>query len=327
MAFALVKKIKFESIIFRWDLNLTFAAKLFMRLYFIFTFLLISVTTKAQFFEQQRNINNSNSFPPNISFLKQHKVKSITCVYATKEEGKRIQPKNHIKKTIYNSQGFPQYELEIFLNDSTEQFFYYLSDTLHIIRKFSPKEIQATYLTFDKHGQKIKEVRCKEFPADIDAKEVNKEYFKLGKQEVIWRESYFYESLSKNQIRKKTLNDNMIVYKEGILYSNELGLTTGEISRYTATGVSENTTLSYSEKRKILEKIFFTDVTGAFEEKTNFTYDENGNLAGAKLYRNGILQKESIYFFDKNGIFPEAILTKYPNRTTLDMQTIQIEFY
>ena len=246
--------------------------------------------------------------------------------HTTKEDGQRIQPKNRSNFLQFNFEGFPERELEINASDSIQKFCYYLQNNLRIVRKFSKNNIVATYFNHDTLGQLSKEVRCREYPIDFDTQPMQPEFFKLGRQEVIWKESYSYEVISANQIRKKIANDAGIVYKEGICYTNSQKQLTEENNRFTATGVSEIYKYRYNADGKLIEKIFFSDVTGLFEEKTIFTYDGKGNVIQTQFYRNGKLLHESIYFYDKNGELPEAILTKYPDRSTIDMQQFIFEF-
>ena len=84
---------------------------------------------------------------------------------------------------------------------------------------------------------------------------------------------------------------------------------------------------SYDASGNIIEKNFFTDVVGVLEEKSTFTYDTRRNITGEKFYRNGILKQEKIYFYDVKNEFPQAVLTKYPDRKTIDLQNILIEFF
>ncbi|MBL0047584.1 MAG: hypothetical protein IPP32_05730 [Bacteroidetes bacterium] len=298
-----------------------------MQRYLFLVILLLATSSKAQFYKQTTAISHLYSVSVNPDYVREQKIKSLRITYAWKEDGQRIQSKNTSKKIYFNTNGLPFHELDVVESDSSETFYYYHGDTLAIKRKFTLKEILAVYVSFGAQHQPSREVRCKEFPANPEEKFFSREFFKLGKQEVIWTESYSYESLSKNQTRKKTYNDKEIVYKEGIVYTDEHNLTNSEISRFTATGVSENNSYIYDTKNQLLEKTFYTDVAGILEEKTIFTYDANGNVSTEKFYRNSILQKELIYFYSTNGKYPEAILTKYPNRKTIDMQTIQVEFY
>lgn len=298
-----------------------------MRRYLFLVIFLLATSSKAQFFKQTTANSHLYTIPVNPDYVRDQKIKSLRITYAWKEEGQRIQSKNTSKNINFNANGLPFHELDIVVSDSSETFYYYRGDTLVIKRKFTAMEIHAAYFSYDTQNRPLREVRCKEFPANPEEPIFSREFFKLGKQEVFWTESYSYEQLSKNQTRKKTYNDKEIVYKEGIVYADEHNLTNSEISRFTATGVSENNNYVYDSKNQLLEKTFYTDVAGILEEKTIFTYDAYGNISTEKFYRNSILQKEMIYFYSANGKYPEAILTKYPDRKTIDMQTIQVEFY
>lgn len=298
-----------------------------MRNLFFLYLCLYTCFVQAQIFTPEPNFSTEPKFQLSSAFIKQHRIKSVQINKSIKEDGQRIRSsKNKIKLSFDTSGRITQLSSHL-ENDSSETFYYYLPDQLKVIRTFERAGINAKYLTTDSTGKLVKEVHCREFTLDMDEKSNQPEFFKLAHQEIIYQESYAYENLGSGQIRKKTMNDAGIVYKEGIRYSNAAGKITEENNRFSVTGLSEVVKYSYNQVGKLSDKIFFTDVSGAYEEKSTFTYDVNGNIQQEQFFRNGKLQHELIYFYDSKGIYPEAILTKYPDRKTIDMQSFQIEFY
>lgn len=296
--------------------------------YLILLFLCLTTCfVQAQFFNPEPSFTPDSKFPVNLSFIRQHRIKSIQLNKSIKEEGQRIQNSKNGFKLYFDTSGRLSRISTQQEKDSSETFYYYLPANLKVIRNFGEAGINARYLTTDSTGNLVKEIRCREFPQEMSEAGNLPEFFKLGRQEILYQESYTYENLSGGQTRKKTINDAGIVYKEGIRYSNSAGKTTEENNRFSVTGLSEVCKYNYNQFGKLADKIFFTDVSGEFEEKTTFTYDANGNIQQEQFFRNGKLQREQIYFYDSKGIYPEAILTKYPDRKTIDMQSIQIEFY
>ena len=290
----------------------------YLTLIFLFSFLI----SKAQFFKEQANPTNFYFRYINLSFIYEHKVKSISTEYSYKEDNQRIINYGISEKIIFSAEGFPERKIRISNSDTVETFYYFLRKNISILREFSSVGITTIYFSYDSLGNKTKEVHCKEKNASS-----SKQYFYLLKQQIEWSETYTYQNLSKKQIRKKTFNDSGAEYKDAILYLDDNMNYTEESERFSVTGVSQNWKYMYDASGNIIEKNFFTDVVGVLEEKSTFTYDNRRNITGEKFYRNGILKQEKIYFYDVKNEFPQAVLTKYPDRKTIDLQNILIEFF
>lgn len=293
-----------------------------MRKNILFLLMLISALSNAQFCKEPLSINSNNYQNLNFDFLQTHKVKCLRITYASKEDGQRIKDVGLAEKIYLDTLGNPTQKLRTNKSDTSETFYYYQNGRLTIVRDFHSGEIATSYFTYDSLQNKIKEVHCKEENAGD-----NKTFFKLKKQLVEWSETYTYQQLSDKQLHRKSFNDNGALYKEAILYRNEKGLLLEENERYTVTGVSQSFKYTYNNEGNLQERLFRTDVVGELEEKSTFTYDTKGNISGELFFRNGKLQFEKIYFYDSKNEFLQSILTKFPDRNTIELQNFLIEFF
>ena len=304
------------------NLIFIFAPKLLMRNCFFLFLLCFQYSASAQFYKLKASFSHYTFHDINLEFLRESKIKSISYTFSTKEENQRIKDCSHTQKIFFNSQGFPEMKIEIRNTDTIETRYYFTNSNLSLVREFSKEGINSVYFSHDSLGNKIKEVYCKEVNAGD-----SRTFFKVLRQEVSWSEKYQYEQLSKKQVRKLTLNDINAVYKETIQYTNDKQELIEENERFSMTGVAQNYKYIYNDSMNITEKIFFSEVVGELIEKYTFTYDSQGNLNEKKFFRNGVMQSQELYFYDKNKVMLQAILTKYPNRKTIDMQNIVLEFF
>lgn len=302
--------------------NFTFAFKFFMRRLLLISFLFLFSNSRAQFYLLSAENANTEKEQINPAFLVAHKVKSVRIDYSTKEDLQRIKSKNMFTKISFDAIGHPVHEITVKSSDTSETYIYFKEEKLSTRRNFAKGLIKTEYFDYDSFGRKIKEVHCKEENAGDD-----RNYFKILHQDIQWLETYAYQNLSPSQIQKNTYNDIGKVYKNAILYLDTKKRVKEEAERFSVTGLSQNYFFLYDELGRLIEKKFFSDVAGELFEKTTFTYDNKGNRTGESFYRNDILQFEKLYFYDANGEFPEAILIKYPNRTTIDMMKFQIELF
>lgn len=302
--------------------NFTFALKFFMSKYFFFLILLMSELSKAQFCKEMPNNSLPNFQNFNSFFLQSKKIKKVNISYAVKEDAQRIKDLGISETLFLDSLGQVTKRLKIVKSDTSETFYYYQKNNLSIERSFHANEITSVYYNHDSLRNKTKEMHCKEENAGN-----SKAYFKLKRQDLVWSENYAYQQINAKQLHRKTFNDIGALYKEAILYTNEKGWITEENERFSVTGVSQNFKYNYDSAGNLVEKVFSTDVVGLLEEKSTFTYDSFGNILGEKFFRNGNLIQEKIYFYDAKNEILQAILTKYPDRKTIEMQNFQVEYF
>jgi len=299
-----------------------------------FYLLLITITlvlnanrVTAQINQQQEWITNTldRLYPTKIHVEK--KIQTIEVEVGVKRENARIEKTG--KKYIYtfNRQGKIESLIEVtrqeYTYDSVFTFHYYNKDSrVHIARTYNKGRYTAVYETYDEYDQVIRYLVCQETNLSDDFR-----FFKLGQQTLMQSESYRYEIINDNQTRKKFLNDNNLVYKEGILYfEGKKKLLKAQDYTFTTTGVRINYTNTFDDKGRILESFYSSDAAGDLKENTRFSYDANG-LAEEKYYRNASMKNQRFYFYNKDSQILESILSKSNNDYLIEIFNFNITFY
>jgi hypothetical protein len=193
---------------------------------------------------------------------------------------------------------------------------------VHIARTFNKGRYTSTYETSDEYNQVTRFLVCQETNLSDDFR-----FFKLGQQTVIQSESYRYEIINDNQTRKKFLNDNNVIYKEGILYfEGKKKLLKAQDYTFTTTGVRINYTNSFDDKGRLLESFYTSDAAGDLKENTRFSYDANV-LTEEKYYRNASMRNQRFYFYNKENQLLESILSKSNNDYLIEILNFNFTFY
>ncbi len=290
---------------------------------------LVSINFKAaaQINQQQEWIINTidRLYPTKIHIEK--KVQTIEVEVGIKRENARIEKTG--KKYIYtfNRQGKIESFVEItrqeYTYDSIFTFHYYNKDSkVHIARTFNKGRYTTIYETYDEYDQVIKYLVCQETNLSDDFR-----FFKLGQQTVMQSESYRYEIINDNQTRKKFLNDNNLVYKEGILYfESKKKLLKAQDYTFTTTGIRINYTNTFDDKGRILESFYSSDAAGDLKENTRYSYDANG-LTEEKYYRNSSMKNQRFYFYNKESLLLESVLSKTNNDYLIEILNFNFTFY
>jgi len=287
----------------------------------------LSFKAGAQVNQQQEWITNTidRLYPTKIHVEK--KIQTVEVEVGIKRENARIEKTG--KKYIYtfNRQGKIESLIEVtrqeYTYDSIFTFHYYNKDSrVHIARTFNKGRYNATYETSDEYDQVTRFLVCQETNLSDDFR-----FFKLGQQTVMQSESYRYEIINDNQTRKKFLNDNNLIYKEGILYfEGKKKLLKAQDYTFTTTGVRINFTNTFDDKGRILEAFYSSDAAGDLKESTRYTYDENG-LTEEKYYRNASMKNQRFYFYNKENQLLESILSKSNNDYLIEILNFNFTFY
>jgi hypothetical protein len=255
------------------------------------------------------------------------KIKNITVELDLKRDNSRIEKTG--KKFIYSfsNQGTLDTLIQIIRNeygyDSIVTFYYTNKATkTDIIRTFNKGKYFTIYNTKDDYGRIIKTLHCEETNLSDDFR-----FFKLGNQVVTQSESYRFEPINDNQLRKKFSNDNNIVFKEGIIYTEGKNkLIKEENYQYIATGVRLNYSNVYDEKERVIETIYTSDASGDLKENSKFTYDKD-ILLEEKYYRNNAMRNQRFFFYNKENSSLESILSKSTTGYTIEIYNFTINFY
>jgi hypothetical protein len=288
---------------------------------------LLNKPTSAQINQQQEWISNTidRLYPSKIHVEK--KIQTIEVEVGIKRENARIEKTG--KKYIYtfNRQGriesFVEVTRQEYTYDSIFTFHYYNKDSrVHIARTYNKGKYTTIYETYDEYDQVIKYLVCQETNLTDDFR-----FFKLGQQTVIQSESYRYETINEQQTRKKFLNDNNLVYKEGILYfDGKKRLLKMQDYTFTTTGVRINYTNTFDDKGRILESYYSSDAAGDLKENTRYSYDATG-LTEEKYYRNASMKNQRFYFYNKESLILESILSKSNNDYLIEIFNFNFSFY
>lgn len=255
------------------------------------------------------------------------KIKNITVEVGIKRDNSRIEKTG--KKYIYyfNTQGKLDTLIQIirteYSYDSIITFYYNNKTTkTDISRTYNKGKYFTVYNTMDDYGRIIKTLHCEETNLSDDYR-----FFKLGNQVVTQSESYRFEPINDNQLRKKFSNDNNIVFKEGIIYTEGKNkLIKEESYQYIATGVRLNYSNVYDDKEHVIETIYTSDASGELKENSKFTYDKDV-LTEEKYYRNNAMRNERFFFYNKENNSLESILSKSTTGYTIEIYNFTINFY
>jgi hypothetical protein len=287
---------------------------------------LASVAT-AQINQQQEWITNTidRLYPSKIHVEK--KIQTIEVEVGIKRENARIEKTGKKYIFTYNRQGLIESFIEVtrqeYTYDSVFTFHYYNKDSrVHIARTYNKGRYTATYETSDEYNQVTRFLVCQETNLSDDFR-----FFKLGQQTVLQSESFRYEIINDNQTRKKFLNDNNLVYKEGILYfEGKKKLLKAQDYTFTTTGVRINYTNTFDDKGRLLESYYSSDAAGDLKESTRFSYDASG-LTEEKYYRNASMKNQRFYFYNKENELLESILSKSNNDYLIEIFNFNFTFY
>jgi len=298
-----------------------------LRLLYVLAFLLFSF---ENIFGQIVNL-----FPNELSFmepdlkteeLKKNKVKQIKSEFSYKTETGRIREKGITILTELDEEGRIVQQIKITLQsiepDSSITYFFYKEGKLHITRTYEGSSIKASYYDYDSLNYINKIVETHE--TNIGE---SRELFKIGKQEITFMETFEHIPLTKNQIKKKCYNDIGKVYKEAIIHLDDHKRKTGENYRYSFTGISIEHGYKYDNLNRLIEKTYFTDAGKEIKELNTYTFDANNNVSLEKFSRNNAEISETFYFYDKQNVLLEAMITKQTGDKSIIIRKLSYEFY
>lgn len=297
------------------------------QLYLMVGLSMLTLSISAQINQQQEWITTTldRLYPNKIHVEK--KIQTIEVEVGIKRDNARIEKTGKKYIFTYNRQGKIETFIEVtrqeYNYDSIFTFHYYNKDSrVHIARTYNKGRYTATYETSDEYDQVTKFLVCHETNLSDDFR-----FFKLGQQTVMQSESYRYEIINDNQTRKKFLNDNNLIYKEGILYfEGKKKLLKAQDYTFTTTGVRINYTNTFDDKGRILESYYSSDAAGDLKESTRFTYDANG-LTEEKYYRNASMKNQRFYFYNKESQILESVLSKTNNDYLIEILNFTFTFY
>jgi hypothetical protein len=259
------------------------------------------------------------------TFIRQHKIKTITASVVDKPDGEIIRDKGLAQVYAFDTTGnlTRHYFNEITSLEKTEteipavykhgrvikkastkvdfqyqydtlgtEFFYTSTGFLIMKRVCIGDFYNTTYYEYFGDGLVSRQTLCKE--TNIAKRG---EPFKLGVQTVLSEEKFEYENLTPNQVKKKCLNDEGKPYKQGILnFVN--GKPMDESYQFEVGYIRSGITYSYDSNGRLTEIISTDNSSGYNTEKTAYEYDAAGNVKSEKKFKNGTQTNEIIYLYE-----------------------------
>ena len=250
----------------------------------------------------------------NLSFNFSTEIKSTNEVevldYRSGKEGKRIP----FYKTEYS-----------YLYDTTFVFYTYDNKNRMTIKRNSiiGREVfRSYYYEYNDSGQVKKETVIREVNAAENIRD-----FKSGMQTVLSLEGFVYERLTTGQLKKKFLNDEGRVYKEGLVYVNEKGQVTEEAFDFVVTWIKERNTYKYNPNGFIIEKKLSNN--DGFLSNESYEYDpgEHDAFNGIHLFKDGIKTKDISYIYDKSSKLIESEVSRDHKNASIGIVKYDYVYY
>jgi hypothetical protein len=300
-----------------------------------FIMLFFLCPSKAQIIST--GINESKAFVIsfNPSFIKDHKIRSITKHIANKPDNQMIidrglmeyyefdkqgnqiynfsteiksASETEVLDYTYNKKGkrIPFYKTEYsYLYDTTFTYCVYDTNNRLIIKRNSiiGREVFKSYFyEYDDNGCIKKESVIREVNAAENIRD-----FKTGMQTVLSVEGFTYESIAPGQVRKKVLNDEGRVYKQGIVYTDDKGHVTEEAFDYVVTWIKERNLYKYNSKGLLIEKKLSSN--DGFSSNETYEHDpgETDVVNGIHFFKEGAKTKDISYIYDKRKFLDSEI--------------------
>lgn len=258
------------------------------------------------------------------SEIRNRHIRRIYAEVAVKNESDRIRKTGKQFIFEYDKSGQPVWSAELSspaASDTILTLWYRNKDsTLLVRRKYERGQFNTSYIRYDSLHRPCKFVSCTETSEGESAR-----YFKPLNQYVNSLETVKYEIPAEGQLKKKFINDNGMVYKEGIEYTRN-GRPFSEEYFYSATGMRVRINYRYDDQGNLTERQYYTDAVGEYVETLEMKY-ENGKLSGERFFRNTVPVVERFFFYRKEDGLPESILTRNTGTYVIDFFNLRYEFY
>ena len=317
--------------------------------------LLIFQTGKAQIITT--GLNETKAFVVNFNpaFIKAKNIKSITKHITNKPDNHVIVDKGLIEYYEFNKAGLlvSTYTTEIKSSTSTEVMSYtlgqhgrripyykteysYLYDTTFVFYTYDSlnrmtikrtsiigREVfKSHYFEYDPFGNFKKETVIREVNSAENIRD-----FKPGMQTVLSVESFTYETLIPGQIRKKFLNDEGRVYKEGIIHSDEKGRVTEESFDFSVTWIKERNNYQYNDKGLLSEKKMTSNDGFLSQESYEYGFDATGLLQDLQIFKSGVKINNISFVYSKENNQIESEVNRDDKNASIGIVKYEYGFY
>lgn len=245
-----------------------------------------------EYFEFDANGNILYSFSTEIKSTTETEVLD----YTVNHRGKRI----------------PYYKTEYsYLYDTTFTYFTYDTNNRIIIRRSSiiGREVfKSYYYEYDESGRLKKETVIREVNAAENIRE-----FKAGMQTVISVEGFSYQAVTPGQMKKKFLNDEGRVYKEGLITYNEGGKIIEEAFDFVVTWVKERNTYKYNSKGLLVEKKLTSNDGFSSNERYEYDPGTSDEINGIHFFKDDMKVSDLSFIYAKERLLDSEISRDHKN--------------
>ncbi len=264
--------------------------------------------------------SNGNSFDP--VFIRNNKIKSVTCAIADKPDNQVIKDQgiNHyyefdadgyltlsyvtsIKQIIpteeWIGKGKKRHLVirKYYIYDTTFTRYYYNKNKLLLLKRVHNgyESFMSYYFEYNDKGEKITQTHIKENNFGTSMQE-----FVVGNQKILSKETYSYQwSADRLQLKKICLNDEGREYKNVISYFDAFGRKTEEWEEYTVSWMRSGNTYKYNAANQLVERVLHSNTSGEMMESFTYQYDTAGKLSGEKKHKNKVQTHEISYLYNQ----------------------------
>lgn len=175
----------------------------------------------------------------------------------------------------------------------------------------------ASYFTYFENGF-VREIRCREWPRFWTGKN-----FILEKQEVIYTDSFRWESPSEKYRKKIFYNSDQKVYKEWH-YEYENGQLVMIREIFPAAPWVEQYQKFFYENRKIVRAVMVSDVGNRWELSYEYIYEKNHLPYAVYQRKNNFLETETGFVNDTISGYPHSIVIRKYHEKSIQIIRLQV---
>lgn len=200
---------------------------------------------------------------------------------------------------------------------------YFYTTTGHVVMKrvCIGDFYHTTYYEYYGDGLVSRQILCKETNSAKPG-----EPFKLGVQTILSDEKFEYEELSPTQVKKKFLNDEGKVYKQGILNFADRRIQE-ELYQFVVGFIRTTVKYRYDAAGRLLEKSIIDNSSGHSEERTVYEFDDKGNLTAEKKFKNGVMTNEIIYLYDADKKLVTSMADRQIQKSSIRIVKFEYSYY
>ena len=311
---------------------------------FVLTLFVFASTVKAQYFLVSHDDIQSSKYHFSPQFVVDNKIKGVRLSISDKPDNQPIYDKGLCEYYEFNDAGYisTSYYTDISTATKTEKNGYYYNKrgnrvsystsdysysydttfTYYVYDKKNQLVIKRTtidgvmfrsaYYEYFEEGSLKKETMLRETNTSTDPNT-----FVIGTQTLISSESFEYQSMTANQVKKFCLNDENRPYKIGMLNMNDKKQILEENYEFVVTWLRINKKYKYDDKGRLTEYKYSTNSNDRPADIYKYEYNGDQNIEFIRLYSGDDFLKEISYIYDENKKLVKNQLTRDHKRNSI----------